>query len=553
MNPLYFLLIALFVIPVAWADTHYVNLTGGNIAPYTNPATAAWDPADAIQAAAPGDRVEIANGAYVVPVQLDVSRLTVQGASVNAVLRGSGMNRVIVGIDCSLSDLTIENGFAIVSRGAGASVTNCTVTGCIFQDNTLQSSIANGGFGPFSTIYGAGLYAEDSQISESLFQRNGHESLPGCHIGHVKGGGAFFRRCEVRACRFLDNRCDDAAAFWAAEESVVVDCEASGNTKYLSHPVVLEDSTLLNSDIRQNTWGVWARNRSQVIDCDITDNVGDYGGYAFACVDKSPGGAGILLQDGSVARRCRISGNSSGFGAGVMIDRSPAGPPTLQNCLIVGNTLQNEEFRQGVGAGLLLADHAVIEHCTFADNISTGDGSIIESLGAQLDDLVFRNTIVWGNQGATLGGALPPANFQANILEGTNLTGNASVDPLLQPSYRLALTSPAIDNGDSTSPPPGLTIFGFPRVLGGDADIGADEYHPDLEITRIDASGGDEAEVTFNTFTGIDYQTEFSPILLPAPTWSDVGPQITGGAGIDSTVLLPAPGRRGVFRVRIVP
>lgn len=554
MNPLHSVLLASLLFAAAWADTHYVDLAGGNIAPYTSPATAAQDPADAIQAAAPGDLVEIADGVYPVPAQLDVTRLTLQGASTNAVLSGSGSTRVVVGTGCSLFNLTIENGSAIATRGAGAAVTNAVVTGCLFQDNQLQTG-AGGGFGQFSSISGAGLYAEDSRVSESLFRRNGHQSLPGCHLPHVQGGGAFFRRCEVRDCRFFNNQCDDGSAFWAAEETMVVNCQASRNRKHLGHPVVLDESTLLHSVIRENTWGVWAKNQSQVIDCEIIDNVGDFGGYAFACVEKSPGGAGLLLQDRSLARRCRISGNSCGFGAGVMIERSQAGPPILQNCLITGNILQNEEFQTGTGAGILFADHAIIEHCTFADNVSTGPGTVIESLmfGSSLDDIVFRNTIVWGNQGVSLANGLPTANFLANILQGTNLTGNLSVDPLLKPNFRLAFNSPAINSGDSTSPPPGLTIFGFPRVLSGATDIGADEYHPDFLITEIDEIGNDEAELTFNTLTGINYQAEFSPTLIPAATWTDAGPLVTGGAGPNSAVVLPTPGLRGVFRVRIVP
>lgn len=556
MNSICPFLLAFLFFSVAQADTHFVDLAGGDVFPYTTPATAAQNPADALEAASSGDRVAIADGVYDVPVQLDGSGLTLEGASTNTVLRGSGSNRVLVATDSSLLRLTIENGFALASRGAGAAVTNSVVTGCVFQDNEMGRG--TDGFGILSTIWGAGLYAENSRISESVFRRNidGEELEAACHAPHVQGGGAYLIGCEVRACRFSDNRSDDGAAFWATE-STLEDCKIQGNTMRIWHPVVLNNSTLRNSVVCRNTWGVWAQNRSEVLDCDITDNVGGFGALAFniVCSNPPPGGGGVLLETGSVVRRCRITGNSSGFGAGVMIWSSSSRPSVVQNCLIAGNQLQSrDDIHPGSGAGILVYGAATIEHCTFADNVSTGEGAVVESPSINTgDELVFRNNIVWGNQGATLKGEWPLANFTSNILQGTNVDDNLSVDPLLQPDYRLSPNSPAIGRGDSTNPPPGLTLFGLPRVLAGSTDIGADEHHPEPIIATAEMTGTDQANVTLNSLPGVIYQVEFSPELAPAPNWTPASQRIISGSGNTTTIAVPAPGNLGAYRVRIFP
>lgn len=216
--------------------------------------------------------------------------------------------------------------------------------------------------------------------------------------------------------------------------------------------------------------------------------------------------------------------------------------------------MQTNRFVSGAGAGIPIVDQTIIEHCTFADNVSPDSAAVVESYGGTpLDALVFRNNIVWGNEATTLGDGLPIANFHANILEDTNLPGNLSIDPLLQSSYRLSSNSPAINSGDSINPPPGLTLFGFPRVLGGATDIGADEFHPPLLIFAMDDIGNDETALSFNTVAGLDYQAEFTPNLLLAPSWTNVGPPVTSGMGSDSIVVVPAPGEDGVFRIQLVP
>jgi len=533
------------------ADTHYVDLNGGNIAPYTSPATAAINPADAIGAATAGDVVQIASGVYTVPRPLQLDQLSLQGAA-NVVLNATMTNRVIAATNSTLSNLTIANGFLVDGVGAGASVTNCTVRNCVFRDNRMASTGA-GGFGGNSRVKGIGLYAEDSDIIGSDFVENVQREQQGCHLPHVQGGGAHFVRCEVQDCRFLDNICDDGAGFWAADDTTVRNCLIQGNQKYLSHPVVLDSSMLEDSIVTRNTWGIWAKGESGIVQCEISDNVGDFGGFSFACVETTPGGGGIYFEDFSFAQRCRISGNSAGYGAGVMFGPNPGFfKSAMNNCLITGNILQDGPFASGRGAGVLFADSGGVRFCTISDNVSTGMGAIVEAEGLGLERFDFDDSIVWGNQGTTLGPGLPLSSFQLNILQGTNVNQNFNVDPLLTAEYRLSPGSPAINQADDFFPI-GPTVFGDPRVIGSGPDIGADEYHPELKITSIDVVSDDLAEVAFNTFPNTTYQFEFTPDLTP-PTWTNVGGPVPAGSGTSTTLTLPSPGlQRGVYRYRIEP
>ena len=73
----------------ALADTHYVSQSGTNIHPYTTPETAAWEVQDAIDAADPGDRVEVGPGTFVGRVELKVDMIIEGG-----VPRGAGAGGV---------------------------------------------------------------------------------------------------------------------------------------------------------------------------------------------------------------------------------------------------------------------------------------------------------------------------------------------------------------------------------------------------------------------------------------------------------------------------
>lgn len=534
------------------ADTHYASPSGGDVFPYTTPATAALDLLNAVNAASAGDTVELADGLYSIsatPVLVDVD---LRGASTNAVLRVSGSGRALVATNATIRNVTMEDGLLNNAHGAGLLAHNCVIRNCVFRDNTMYSDIGGlvGGVGP----KGVGLYATDSDISGCVFHTNTN-GLFGCHTPHVQGGGAYVERSTIRDCRFFDNQTDDGAAVFAADNSTVSGCLIFNNRQNLSHPVVVSNSILSNCVVRGNEWGVWARQAARVLDCEIVDNIGPFGiGAGFTvCVSPAPGGGGLYLQSDTIVERCLISGNSAGYGAGVYIDFSTGAAPILRNCLVVENLLQANQFASGVGSGVFLFGPAIIEHNTFAGNMSASNNAVLATdffLNPSVLDSTIRNNIIYGNEDPSVQSNLWGATFSRNIIEGISLPGNLDIDPQLDADYRLGAGSPAIDAGDSTGLSP-RSYFGLPRLLGPSTDIGADEYHPPLEITDFAALGPNQGQATWNSLAGAMYHVEYSSELDPA-IWSPSGGPVAGLAG-STNQLLPLPGNRGFYRVRFAP
>lgn|GEM_PF-2788443 len=537
-----------------WADTHYANPAGGNVFPYTSPATAAVAVIDAVNAASAGDTVELADGIYPIAATPVLDGIDMTGASTNSILRVSGFRRALIATNATLRNLTFEGGALNNDPGAGLLADNCIIESCVFRDNVMSSDFSGSpsGLGPL----GVGLHAVDSDLSGCVFHNNTN-GLFGCHTPHVQGGGAYVVRSTVRDCRFFDNQTDDGAALYATDNSTVTGCLMFGNRQNLSHPVVVSNNSILsNCVVRGNEWGVWARESSRVVDCEIVDNIGPFGtGGGFAvCVSPAPGGGGLYLQNSAVAERCLVSGNSSGTGAGVYIGYNNGAPPVLRNCLVVDNVLQsNEFFGAGLGSGVLLFGPGVIEHNTFADNRSAADGFVIATdvfVTSEIANTRIRNNIIHGNEGQSIQSNLWNAAISRNIIEGLSLPGNLDIDPQLDLAYRLTAGSPAIDAGDPAGIRP-LSYFGLPRLLGSGTDIGADEYHPPLIITDVVRLGPNQCQAAWNSMAGVMYQVEHSAELTPA-NWSPSGAPVIGVAG-STNHLLPLPGSRGFYRLRFAP
>ena len=173
---------------------------------------------------------------------------------------------------------------------------------------------------------------------------------------------------------------------------------------------------------------------------------------------------GIYNQGSLNLDRSTISGNTSGGnGGGIYV---PAGGVLVAtNCTLTGNS-------GSLGAGIMTEGSTTLIQTTVSGNsASYGGGGVWRGGGS----LSIHNTIIAGNTAVTTGPNLVNSASQS----GVNLTSD---DPLLAPlGYYGGPTptmpplpgSPALNAGGSTDL---LTDQrGFPRVIGGTADIGACE------------------------------------------------------------------------------
>lgn len=131
-------------------DTHYVSLTGGNIAPYTNEATAATSIQSAVDAAADDDLVLVAAGTFAggISVGRDVT------------VRGAGAGKTVVDGNDSARCFSLAGKATVVGMtltrgnsggGQGGGVYGGTVSNCVLIGNSSAH-------GPGGGVYGATLY-----------------------------------------------------------------------------------------------------------------------------------------------------------------------------------------------------------------------------------------------------------------------------------------------------------------------------------------------------------------------------------------------------------
>ena len=282
--------------------------------------------------------------------------------------------------------------------------------------------------------------------------------------------------------------------------------------------------TLSNLNIMGNTavsglgGGVFASGSGDVtiVDCLISGNTTESGRAGGAFITN-------FSQSGSIlVRNTTIAGNSANDAGGLYV-QTPR-PVEIANSTIVGN-----HATTGQGGGVLTygSPNVRIDQSTITDNSAATNGG---GVAFELSTTV-TGTIIWGNTSGTAGredlasysgraitvtseGSLFGSIAPQVTLSGTpNLTG---VDPMLDPAglamhggatptIALLAGSPAIGAGPNpVATFPGNTYDqrgpGYPRVVGGQVDIGAFEFGaapPPPTTTTTATPGGDPVVPTF--------------------------------------------------------
>jgi len=227
--------------------------------------------------------------------------------------------------------------------------------------------------------------------------------------------------------------------------------------------IITGNGTVCNSSAGGGGAGVYCHDSTLILShCLITSNTCS-GTYAFGggvcCVSSSPvltncvitdnvvesRGGGVACEDGSSPQltNCMISGNAASSGGGLCCYH---GSPALTNCTITQNA--------GYGVYLCHDAHPVLSNC-----------------------------ILWGNPVGSIYDISPSDPdttaelTYCDVEGGWEGEGNIDADPLLTPDGHLQAESPCRNAGDPDGDYADQTdMDGEPRLVGGRADIGVDEF-----------------------------------------------------------------------------
>ncbi|UCF43490.1 MAG: PQQ-binding-like beta-propeller repeat protein [Planctomycetota bacterium] len=370
------------------------------------------------------------------------------------------------------------------------------------------------------------------------------------------------------------------AVYCTNSSPTIINCTIANNSGSSGAGIFCNNSspTITNCDITENTGsnggGIHCSSYSQpvITGCTITANTSDYHGGGIYCTQY---GSAIILDSD-------ISHNTSTRGGGICCDLDAS--ITINNCTIIGNSTNSAVYPGGgiyCDSGDLTIHNSVITANTaeFGGGIYhigggklTISGSTIVANEATVDTggiycfagmAFLTNSILWANTdsgptdlSAQIFGDPPQVTYSCiqddNPDDGYVPFGagdpnyNIDDDPCFvgYPSdfsdLHLQFNSPCIEAGlpNYIVGPNVLDIDGQPRVIGRQIDIGADEYHKIIIVTK--PAGGEiwtagsshqinweSYGVTGNvTIFGLDHSVpEFLPIAESAPdtgayTWN---------------------------------
>lgn len=384
------------------------------------------------------------------------------GTSRSVILDGGGVTRVLVMNGASLNEPHVLEGLVIQNGSATLGGANVRVFGSLqLRDCVVRNgrSIAiNGSRNSPQNADGGGLFHSGGhlQVSDSLF--SGNEAVG----GFSQGGGLYTERGTANLVR----------------------TRIVGNT---TDGLVGEGG------------GLGSRSVTVIEDCEISEN---------ETLGPSSGGGGIYTDDGITIRQSTISGNIvgattgvEGYSVGGAFANVGGSDAVFISCTITGNSAPTGK---GQGAGISSLSRGVLSfrNCIVAGNLGGGD----------LDETP-SGEVVYRDEGWNLFGVVTDTNLEdpANRSETSRYeVGELGLSDLkfsggLTRAHLPLTGSPAIDAGGALgegSPRFDQRGGDFPRVVGGQRDIGA------IEQQRfIDRNGNllpDAVELVIDNFEESD-------------------------------------------------
>ena len=490
----------------------------------TSWANAYTDLQDALGQAGPGDSIFVADGIYLPTTGTNrtISFTIPRGVLVYGGFASGEAN--LAARDLSLGNETIlsgDIGIGITTLGdfddAGYDDNSYHVVSMINADALLDGFIVQGGNanGSESDEEGGGIYAIEAETLRNMTVRY--------NISSGDGGGMFISNSSIGTltavnCMVYDNKSEDGGGMYLENEStgtitavncMVYDNEAKddGGGMYLWSEsigtVTAVNCMVYGNEAKHDGGGMFLENESTgtltAVNCTVYDN-------------KAEGdGGGMLLYNESTgtltAVNCTVYDNKAEEGGGMYLQNESTGTITAVNCTIYGNEAEEDGggmYFDNVGDGIL----------TFANSISFGNTAAIEG-----PDAYYYTT-----RDCHPGFPCPEATLAHCLLgeaaagDPLTITNNVLADPLFASTtpgeatfLRLSATSPALDAGDNSLVPTGVTtdLAGNVRIQDGKGDntatvdLGAYE-RPSIDLVLVNTSPNVDENVTSGSLSTLN-------------------------------------------------
>lgn len=523
-----------------------------------------------------GTNQNLAGGISIVGGSLNINDCIISnnvGASAGGIYDAAGALTVT---DSSFnSDSTNNAGGAVYLAGVTASFTDCD-----FANNTSPAGGAIAAFPSTNLTITGGSFTDDtaSVAGGVIYSKTATLNISGAAFAgnsatnSSSGGAIYFTTASagtITDCQFNNNSAQGgggAAVIVAGSAATFTSCSFTDNSA-TAHGGAVDSSGAASASFTN---------------CIFTGNVTatSTGGAIYSTTSPTYTAAVLHLLDD------QFDGNSAFQGGGaVWISASPGtSAMDATNCSFVGNTATNTT-PEGYGGAVVVVTPAtaIFVNSTFIANQAATYGGALDITGTAS----LTNCILWNNTSGSGGdninnggGTLVINNSDFNGgMGGDAFTGNnnISADPqfALNPTagvdgvwgtadddygdLRLLIGSPAIDSGDNTAVPNGITtdLAGQPRIIDAadtsdtaDAvvDMGAYETNP----LYVDAANG--THIAFSVSTPGDSWVDAFGDLSSAIAAAQPGQMIfvAGGtytptAGTDRTVSFVLKNEVSIF------
>ncbi len=339
---------------------------------------------NAVAHAVDGDTIYLADGTYKQSSELiigtDIHIIGNNAFPTNVILARAGVNvmRIVSVIGgATLSGLTIQDGWGNADvEGAGAYISNGTITNCVIRNNNCSGMSTKGGG---VQVNGANALLIDSEIYNNKHDNSGpggggiiafEGTIVGCSIHHnwsrTRGGGIYCGGTGTKIVEFTD--CD-------IYENNAGRSVSSGGGWTVGPGCGIYASTRANCIVRRSRIhnNYWTHNYNGhdfrgagVYNATLYDSliVSNYCAAALGYPDSQFGGGCYNC----VAYNCTIMHNRSHNGGGVY-----AG--TYVNCIIVENSDNSSESEGGDCSTANYAGDAVLSYCC-GTPLASGEGNI---------------------------------------------------------------------------------------------------------------------------------------------------------------------------------